>query len=429
MSKRNLSSVVVAVVMFFSVTAVFGQSQDVRVALKGTAYMVGNANGLGLEVGGKLVVPKTYSDFKTDDGKFFAVQGKDNKWGVCNAQGKFIYQCIYYKTYVSVGTIQIQEKQGGTSKFYNTATPTTEVKVTKLDPLAFDPATKKSHERAIEAAQEIAEQDSFTEFEFRENERGRLELWINGTFDLYEYKTTADTSGTVQKITGGTKLFEAKDMYIASNYDSYKKTGNWYIVVEDRINSRDVKGLFLFNITNRAGNKYVSTVLCLPIQYQYVRFCDNVVICTEFSGAEKYFNKAGRPVAATECKTTPKPDGKGTFVCEDKPAKPIEVGAAHIIKNNPGESKILFGEGANWTSMDVVLIFSVPEGQEEAPPAGEYQAKGIAKGACPGSFQEGKVIIEVVGKEYTVKCDLKRLADSWNKANRLTGTYIGKLKK
>jgi hypothetical protein len=81
MKTRNLFSTAMMVAILIPATSMYAQgNKEVRVAFKGSVYMVGIENGLGLEVGWKLVVAKNYRNFQThDEAKYFAVEAKDGK--------------------------------------------------------------------------------------------------------------------------------------------------------------------------------------------------------------------------------------------------------------------------------------------------------------------------------------------------------------
>jgi hypothetical protein len=215
MKTRNLISVLMMVAMvILSTTSSFAQTnKEVRVLLKGNSYMVGNENGLGLEVNGKLVVAKNYRDFKTNDqGQYFAVEAKDGKYGVCDTKGTFIYKCTYYKAEITSSFIRLQTTANAEPKFYSTSAPTTEVKVQKADPLMFDVKTKTMHELSEAEAKKIAAQDPFAAFEFRTNSKGRQELYVDGK-----------------------KLFEAKTFDLISTYDFNKKSNCSFFIVTDKV--------------------------------------------------------------------------------------------------------------------------------------------------------------------------------------------------
>ncbi|GHV09470.1 hypothetical protein FACS1894162_0050 [Bacteroidia bacterium] len=280
MKTKNVISVfVMAAMVLFSATSFAQTNKEVRVSLKGNAYMVGNENALGLEVNGKLVVTKNYRDFKTDDdGKYFAVEAKDGKYGVCDSKGTFIYKCVYYKTWVTGGTIRVQETASSTPKFYNTSAPTVEVKVTALDPLTFSPEIKKAHEIAERQAAAVKAQDAFASFEFKTNSKGRQELYVDGK-----------------------KLYEAKTFNLISTYDFYKKTTCWVFIVTDKVSGygKDAYGLYVLSIYNDNGKKGIETGLNIPYEYSYMSPSHTggpVVICTTFSGAEKRFGWDGEPI-------------------------------------------------------------------------------------------------------------------------------------
>jgi hypothetical protein len=274
-----LSKMMLVAVMLSATTGVAAQNNgEVRVALKGNAYMVGNEKGLGLEVNGKLVVAKNYVNFQTDSGEtHFAVEAKDGKFGVCDSKGSFIYKCTYYKTQITGDLIRLQTTANSEPKFYRTASPMTEEKVTAVDPNAFNPEISAVHELTVKKAKAIAEQDPFTAFEFKTNSRGRQELYVDGK-----------------------KLFEARTFSLISTYDYWKRTTCWAFIVTDRVPNRgEAYGMFILSIFKKDGKKGIETLLSIPLEYRYISPSPTgnpAAICTTFSGAEKYFTWYGDPI-------------------------------------------------------------------------------------------------------------------------------------
>jgi hypothetical protein len=281
--KKTLRNSVLIMFAMLTVSATLSaqNNKEARVLLKGNAYMVGNENGFGLEINGKLVVAKNYRDFQTnDDAKYFAVEAKDGKYGVCDRSGNFIYKCIYYKAQITSSYIRLQTTAEAEPKFYSTAEPTTEVKAQKADPLMFDQGMKAAHEVGEKKAKAIAEQDPFAAYELKTNSKGRQELYVDGK-----------------------KLFEAKLFSLISTYDFWKKSTCWFFIVKDKVPNygNDAYGLYILSIENKDGKKVLETQLSIPYEYSYIspyKSGVTYVRCTTFSGAEKVFSWYGEPVTA-----------------------------------------------------------------------------------------------------------------------------------
>ena len=282
MRKRNVITVLMMLAIIISATStVFCQQKEVRMAIpKGkNAYAVGEAGKLGLEVNGKLVLAKEYKGFQTDGaGTHFAVEAKDGKYGVCDSKGTFIYKCTYYKAQITGDMIRLQTTASSEPKFYKTATPTTEMTVTKVDPNAFNPGLREMHEAAEKKAQAIAAQDPFAAFTFKTNSRGWQELYVDGK-----------------------KLFEARSFRLISTYDFYKKSTGFFFIVTERVKDygKDAYGLFILSIEDVNGKKVIETLQSIPYEYSHIAPVANgesAVECTTFSGARKYFNWLGEPI-------------------------------------------------------------------------------------------------------------------------------------
>ena len=277
MKVRNFISVLTVLAMIIA-TPMFGQQKgDVRILLKGNAYVVGNENGYGLEVGGKLVVAKNYNNFQTDGAAtHFAVEAKDGKYGVCDSKGTFIYKCTYYEARITGDMIRLKTTKDSEPKFYKTTSPTTEMTVTKVDPNTFRPEIRAMHEHAENQAKEIAAQDAFAAFTFKTNSRGWQELYVDGK-----------------------KLFEARTFNLISTYDFYKKSTCFFFIVTERVKDygKDAYGLFGLSIYQKDGKKVVDSELTIPYEYSYIGLGKGATVeCTTFSGARKWFDWMGDPI-------------------------------------------------------------------------------------------------------------------------------------
>ncbi|MDR0559624.1 MAG: hypothetical protein LBG92_05605 [Prevotellaceae bacterium] len=277
-----ISMVMVFAMVIVSATSSFGQN-EVRIALKGNAYAVGTQDKAGLEVDGKLVVAKQYKSFQTDgNGILFAVEANDGKYGVVDRNGTWIYKPTYYKAQITGDMIRLQATANSEPKFYKVTSPTTEVKVTALDPNTFNPEIKENFRLNSEKAKEIAAQDTFAAFEFRMDEKGRQGLYVDGK-----------------------NFFEAKKFYLISTYDYYKKSTCWFFIVTDKVSGygKDAYGLYGLCIytDKNTGKKGIEAFLTIPIEYSYIGPVSNgepAVKCTTFSGASKYFTWYGDAITA-----------------------------------------------------------------------------------------------------------------------------------
>jgi hypothetical protein len=210
----------------------------------------------------------------------FAVEAKDGKWGVVNRSGTFIYKCTYYKAQITGDLIRLQATANEEPKFYNVKTPTTEIKVTRVDANAFSPEIQSAHRRMEAKALEIAIQDPMASFGFQPGTGGRQALYVDGE-----------------------KLFEAKTWSLISTYEYYKESATWVFIVQDRIQGRDVEGVYGLNIyMNENTGRGHESYLIVPMEYSYIgpaSDMEHAVKCITFSGAPKYFTWSGNPILPT----------------------------------------------------------------------------------------------------------------------------------
>jgi hypothetical protein len=290
-------SKIMLVAMLFSATAMFGQTKEVRIALKGNAVAVGTVGKAGLEINGKLVVPKNYASFQTDgNGTLFAVETNDGKFGIVDRNGKFIYPCTYYKAQITGNMIRLQETENSQPKFYKVTSPAVEEKVTKLHPLHFYPVEKYRHDKAEDNARRILFWNPFAAYEVVSNNKGRLELWVQCS-EFQELKTL-DEKLAVAPVAGKKKIIEATSFYLLSDTVYFNKTGNWVFVVQEGYpgSTHQKKGLLVLNIFNNNGKKAVQKFVSIPVENSWIGHCEEMVSVTSFSGATRYYTYLGQEV-------------------------------------------------------------------------------------------------------------------------------------
>jgi hypothetical protein len=433
MKKYFLIPALMAVVLMMA-TPSFGQ--EARIALKGNAVAVGSPGKAGLEVNGKLVVPKNYKSFQTDgDGTLFVVEANDGKFGVVDRKGTFIYKCTYYKAQITGDMIRLQTTASSEPKFYKVASPTVEVKVTKVNPWTFEPETQAAHRRTIKKAEKISEKYPFSAFEFRENEKGALELWIDGAFDLKEYKNFDDQPVAVP-VTNGKKLFEAKNFHLISNYAYFEKTTAWIFEVEQMGMGKRLRGVFTLYVykDKETGKKGVDTYMSIPFEYSSIGPCrEHVAACSSRTGTTQYLNWAtGAKANGTNCggfKLDVDPQGTGKFTYS-KQDKSFSVDMCKITRSaNDGVYQVYFYRSAknNWLSYEADLFFNVqtPKGVKKLE-SGTYKAVygqfGVEGTMSGGKFDcaSGGITIAVDGEIYTVTVDVTTTG-----GDKITGTYKG----
>lgn len=293
-------------------TTSMAQYKD-KIVVFGTASMVSNdRTNWGLEVSGKLVVPLQYKSFGSRDGKFFVVHAKDGKMGVCNAQGKFIFPCKYFKTTVVGTTISVVETSGAKPKFYNTANPTVEVVAKEMSAKSleeeiagsspkgtyFNPSSAKQV-RAVEQSKAASAAAPFGAFSFRTNSKNKQELVVD------------------DKV-----VFTADNFNLITDAKYFEETKCWFFVVEnDPTGMKSYRGLIGVEIMDKDGEKAVYHEVTIPIEYSFIEFVDGSkywLNCSKYGGGRVRLSLFGKtPEQVKEagakrynmnlvCKTNPK---------------------------------------------------------------------------------------------------------------------------
>ena len=279
MKKTNrLLSIIMMMSAMFLTTSLLSQT---RVALQGTAYMVSDDNSrVGLEVDGKLVVPKSYAQFSTTNGKTFIVETIGGKFKICKADGQFAFGGKeFYKASMTADIISIYETADSQPKFYDAAT-LSEKEVTAVDANFFarerggyNP-TLNQQDRATAEAKELSSQAGYGGFEIKTNERGRQELIADG------------------KIVVSARTFE-----IISTLDQWKQSTCWFFILSDRVDGREVYGVYVLSVYMKDGKKYVEHQYTVPLEYSFIMKDTSgtmMLRCTTHSGAVRRLNWMGQ---------------------------------------------------------------------------------------------------------------------------------------
>lgn len=280
-TKRFISVLAIMIVAMFTTTSLFGQT---RVALKGSAYMVSDNSGnkYGLEVNGKLVVPKEYANFSTPDGKTFAVETLGGKFKVCADDGEFLFKGEFFKVSINGGIVGTWETENSTPKFYDAET-LVEKEVTQVSGNyfaeqaeangAYNP-TLRAQRAAVEKAAELSAQaPSYAKFEIRTNERGKQDLIVDNKI-----------------------IVSGKTFVVLSDMKQWGEAPAWFFIVEDVVDGYKSHGVYVLCPYMKDGKKYLDHQYTIPLEYSHIRPDGGsfMLECTTRSGAIKRLSFMGK---------------------------------------------------------------------------------------------------------------------------------------
>lgn len=104
-------------------------SAQKRVEVKGSAnsFLVSDKGLWGLETDRMYVLPLVYKSITPVYAKYFIVENKSSRMGICNAKGRFIFPCQYAKISVNTGVVELYEETGEDPKYFHISDPHTQL--------------------------------------------------------------------------------------------------------------------------------------------------------------------------------------------------------------------------------------------------------------------------------------------------------------
>lgn len=272
----------------------------------GNAFIVSDDNKLwGLEVAGKLVLEKKYTEIRSyEAGACYVVTAQNKKKGLCDASGKFIYPIEYYQITVYGQNVFLTASADAKPKIYSLANPKVEIHAQQMsmaqmvDQSAankpkdyFDPLRTKQ-KRAIKLSQNLSDS-----------------LGTIGSYEIRD-KFTGQTGNNYgepfqELVVNGKVVFTATTFNNIVNIEEWERLGHcWYFIVSDRIQGRESYGLL--SVRKSAGGSDAEVKLLIPLEYSFLARVENpeedyCVSCTSHSGVRKLLNFwGGAPGTRTE---------------------------------------------------------------------------------------------------------------------------------
>lgn len=259
-------------------------AQQARVALKGNAYMIKDGKAASLEVDGKIVctLDDGYVDFKTATGNYFAAEFDDGRFVLLNRKGRSVVlgprdEIDYYKISLVSGTVVAQKEKDSKPKYYSEKDLSVEITPQAVGANFFEEEIEKkggfspklAGQRAdVEAMEKaLAEAEPIGYFELRNNDKGSLDLVVDGKV-----------------------LFTSNSFRLLSDAAEYKKSNCWFFRIS-RGNHYPRYGVYAIAMFMEEGKKVVQNQMMIPYEYTFIAHDGgNMVRCTKQGGAIGYFN-------------------------------------------------------------------------------------------------------------------------------------------
>ena len=260
------------------------QAQQVRVALKGDAYVIQDGKYVALEVDGKIVIDFDYEFIQiiTSTGKYFAAEDDEGDFMIFDRSGENVelgkgsFGSFFDKVSMIDGTIVIQTK--GKTHYFSENDISREIKVEQAGHDFFDkgrdfnPEQMTRSKAAAEAERLSALMPPENRFEIRQKSNSqRQEVVVHGKV-----------------------VHEAQEYAVLSDEEWFKEEEFWVLVAKNN----GKYGVVAINAyaDKETGERKGYAVQMVPYEYSFARFHDGtgpMITCTTMSGARTHFNYYG----------------------------------------------------------------------------------------------------------------------------------------
>jgi hypothetical protein len=227
------------------------------VALKGSAEMFSEDGGgtWGIRVDGKTVVAPKYTEVKSDDGTYFAVQ-QNGKWGVLDTAGKQLVACEYASISLNTGTAVLFKTKGDTApKYFDCKTGQfIQAKTVSSDELKQMVGEVIPGSAALDYNAMIAEADI-----------KKAEGWVS---DVPEYAKfgLSYKNGRTQLVYKGKVILDAQRVQPLWKNSNPKGVYFYYFIVKER----GLYGIFVFATAIENGKAVYETKQSVPYKYRNI---------------------------------------------------------------------------------------------------------------------------------------------------------------
>ena len=268
---------------FITVPAVL--AQQVRIALKGDAYIIKEEKYAGLEVDGEVLIPvstKYWVNFSTSTGKYFVAETENGTFNVLDRKGKQVKLGDYrnfYKASVVDGTIMTQATKDSPPKYFSENNLSiVEVKVEQAEADFFDKdrvfnPEKMTRDKAVEQSKLLSAQvEPHGKFEIRQKANSqRQELVVDGKV-----------------------LWEAQEIVPITDAKFFNKTTCWGFIVKNG----GLYGTYGLSLYMKDGKKCIEHQQFIPYEYTFIRADaqPGIVRCTTKSSTLKLKAWTGQDV-------------------------------------------------------------------------------------------------------------------------------------
>lgn len=285
MKKNIINTLVILIVSVLCVSV--AQAQQVRVALKGDAYVIKEGKYVALEVGGKIVIgfDEEYTEIITSTGKYFAARfGKDDSdWYIHDRNGEEVelgggsYGSSFDKVSMVDGTIIIENK--GKKHYFSESDITKAIQVQTAGADFFDKGRdfnpeKMTRDKAASQSEALSAQVA---------EHGRFEIRQKANSQRQEL------------VVDGKVLLECQEFTIVSDAEYFNKTTCHAFIVKNN----GLYGTFLISLYMKDGKKMVESKQFVPYEYTFMRPDPDqkgIVIGTTKSSTRHFMSFTGQRV-------------------------------------------------------------------------------------------------------------------------------------
>lgn len=252
-------------------------SAQKRVEVKGSvnSFLVSDKGFWGLETDRMYVLPLVYKSISPVGGKYFIVENKSSRMGICNVKGKFIFPCQYAKISLEAGQVELFEEIGEDPKYFHISDPYTE-----LDPPAKQVTQTQSipvvtaHELGKEADKSALRGTYFDATDINQKEAVELAQKASAAAPAGAFELLTNRNGHQVLMVDNQEVFVSSETCrLITDAEHFNRTKTWVFIVSQNPTGMRVKhGVLTVKIDRVDGKREVSKKMTIPMEHSFISF-------------------------------------------------------------------------------------------------------------------------------------------------------------
>lgn len=287
MKRIAINTVAALMASVLCMTAV--QAQQVRVALKGDAYLIRNGKLAALEVGGKIVIgfDQEFAEIITSTGNYFAARYEedDSDWYIYDRNGNEAelgggsYGWSFDKVSMVAGIIVVEEK--GKTYYFSENDLSTTIKPQAAGHDFFEKELEKKTGQPAFNPEKMAQSKAS-----RQADSLSSLVRKDGRFEI----RAKPNSNRQQIFVKGKMLHEAQEYKVVLDTEFWDKYGCWVMIAKNG----GYYGAIIIEVYEEDGESHLDWGQLIPYKYTFgAHEVGNMMKLTRKGGVPDYFNTNG----------------------------------------------------------------------------------------------------------------------------------------